>query len=286
MKVKRGILFSLCTLLLSVFYPALTFAHPQINEFSSPTSDDWIEIYNPTESEVDLSLYRIRDNTQSNKLDLSGTLPAKGFVVVTWGSFLNNGGDTIRLLLLSDETDIIDTIMYGTGQEAPLPSGTETAGRKEEAVDEWVIFSEHSKGASNNPAQVFSTPTPTPSPTPTPTRTPTPTNTPTPTRTPTPTKALSLAVLDEEDVISPSIVTSKKKEVEFKPSDYPEAVLSTQSAEQKDEKKPLIKNTLIKDAKDTFQENKITSISVIIGAILLICCGILIFRNQRKLALF
>ncbi len=58
----------------------IVFADVYINEFSSSTSnDDWIELFNDGTEDVDLAKYRIRDDTESNKLELNGILAAGEF---------------------------------------------------------------------------------------------------------------------------------------------------------------------------------------------------------------
>lgn len=179
-------------LLVSILFfcvvPTRAFATLYINEFSSGTSNsDWVEIYNSDSSSVDLSNYIVRDSTSSNKHDLSGSIAGNSFITFDWDNNLNNDGDTIRLLLKSDES-MIDQIVYGSSGTA-APSGSATSGRSPDGSANWTILSTSSKGSSNNSATPV--PTATATPTPNPTATPTPTspsstNTPTPTKTPTP----------------------------------------------------------------------------------------------------
>ena len=147
---------------------SFAFASPIVNEFSSATSADWVEIYNPGADTVDLSQYRLRDLTSTNKLDLSGSLAPSGFVGFDWSNKLNNAGDLIKLVLISDES-IIDQVTYGDQGGISAPASTQTGGRKSDGAAEWVILSASSKGFSNNSSSVFSPPTATPTKTPTPT---------------------------------------------------------------------------------------------------------------------
>ncbi len=170
-----------------LLFPQKVFAALFINEFSSGTSDsDWIEIFNSDNAPVDLSNYILRDSTSSNKLSLSGEISANGFTTFDWSNKLNNDGDTIRLLLKSDESSI-DQIIYGTSGNVSAPSGTQTAGRSPDGSQNIVILSSSSKGLSNNTATAIPTATLTPTETPTPTKEPTPTKTPTPSPTSKPT---------------------------------------------------------------------------------------------------
>lgn len=174
-----------------LFHSQIVYASLFINEFSSGTSsDDWVELYNSGSDAVDLSLYILRDstNSDSNKKDLSGTVPSGGFVTVDYSNKLNNGGDIIRLLLKSDESGI-DQVGYGdAGSEAPMPDAAHTSGRTPDGSLNFAVLSTASKGGSNNAASVVPTATMTPTAAPTPTKTPTPTPTSKPSSTPTPQK--------------------------------------------------------------------------------------------------
>lgn len=137
-----------------------------INEFSSNTDPEWIELYNNTDAPVSLVSWKLKDAAQSAK-DISslGEISAHGFKIFEAGSgWLNNsGGDTLTLLDNSDLT--IDTFSYG---HAPDPVGTpaagKSAGRNPDGSGNWQIFDIPTKGLTNN----TSTPTPSPSPSPTP----------------------------------------------------------------------------------------------------------------------
>lgn len=172
---------------LSLLCPGRVFADLYINEFSSGTTSDWVELYNPDISDADLSKYILRDSTSSdtNKIDLAGTIPGKGFAVFDWSNKLNNDGDTIRLLLKSDESVIIDQISYGNGGVIAAPQGTQTVGRDPDGSSNVVFLSVSSRGETNNSASPIPTATLTPTDLPTPTKEPTPTHTPTPTKQPT-----------------------------------------------------------------------------------------------------
>ena len=177
--MKKQFIALIFCLLVFIFTVSPSFASPVINEFSSNTSPDWVEIYNPDQEAVDLSMFRIRDLTASNKLDLSGNLDPGSFLVFEWSNKLNNGGDLIKLVLISDES-IIDETKYGDEGGLSAPLSTQTGGRKEDGGDEWVLFRSSSKGASNNSSDVYVPPTPTNTPIPTPTNPPKPIKTPTP----------------------------------------------------------------------------------------------------------
>lgn len=176
--MKKQILAFVWFLFLLLVNTSSILAAPVINEFSSSDSSDWIEIYNSGTEASDLSLYRIRDLTANNKLDLSGSLNAGDFASFEWSNKLNKRGDLIKLILISDES-IIDQVSYGDQGGIGAPEVGQSAGRKSDGGSEWTIFTLSSRNSSNNSSPTLSPPSPTPTKTPTPTKSPTPTKTPT-----------------------------------------------------------------------------------------------------------
>ena len=134
-KLKRFCLVSIFIFLTIFIFLPKSFAALYINEFSSDTegtiSDpDWIEIYNSGPDSVDLSVYRLRDSTVTNKKDLNGIIGVDSFEVFDWSNKLNKSGDIIKLLLISDES-IIDQMGYGDqGNDVFTPSVGQSAGRQ------------------------------------------------------------------------------------------------------------------------------------------------------------
>lgn len=244
-----------------------------INEFFSQGSSDWVELYNKSSDQIDLSQYRLRDSSATNKITLTGQLAAHGFVTFDWGDKLNNSGDTIKLVLASDENVVIDQVTYGkAGDTITAPGSNQSAGRQTDGGSQWVIFATASKGLSNDNAAIVPTFTPTPTNAPTPTRIPTPTKTPIPTKSeptatkmPTlvPTKASSFAVISDA-------VTSL--------SAQPTSILGVStSAAPKPYRKSSQKKVLVKDATTHFP-----SLAAIIGGGLICACGILVFLKTRQ----
>jgi len=99
----------------SILAPAKTNAtaitsHLVINEiFPSPSSgSEWIEIYNPTGSTIDLTDWKIKDSDLHVKA-LSGTIASKSFIVFDVSNF-NNTGDTAYLIDSSDSE--VDAVEY------------------------------------------------------------------------------------------------------------------------------------------------------------------------------
>lgn len=173
----RYVLVTACVIIFGFVSASPLSAQIRINEFSSASSVDWIELYNDSDISVNIEGYILRDNTQSNKKELEGEVDAKGFVVIQWSS-LNKDTDSILLINGDDE---VDTVIYGT-ENVLAPSTEQSVGRLTDGDSEWVVFSSPTKGSSNNGSQVFQTPTPTPTVTPTATKMPTPTKTPKPTK--------------------------------------------------------------------------------------------------------
>lgn len=173
------------------FFPKKAFATLYINEFSSDTAgsgadQDWVEIYNSGPDAIDLSLYRLRDSTSSNKKDLSGNISGGSFSAFDFSDSLNKTGDTIRLLLISDDVNTVDQVIYGSGGSVGAPSTGQSGGRQTDGGGSWILFSSQTKGSTNNSSTPVPTATLTPTPSLTPTSVPTPTKTPTPTSTPKP----------------------------------------------------------------------------------------------------
>ena len=260
-------IFIVC-LVLNLTFPSFSFAAPQINEFSSSTSDDWVEIYNPDPIPIDISAYRIKDSTENNKLELSGSLAPLSFIVFEWANKLNNGGDIIKLVLISDNS-ITDQIAYGNQGGLIAPDINQSAGRISDGGGNWTIFSTPSRNSSNNSSSVFIPPTPTPSKTPTPTKAPpTPkaaTNPPTKTLTPTKIESISSIVSVIPTRSSSNVDNSDKIAQAFKANNYTSIRNVTSIPEVSNE-------TEVLGAAD----RKAPAISVF-GGILLILAGIIAF---------
>ena len=99
--------------------------HVLINEFMpapTPGHEEWLELYNPGESAVDISGWKIDDDTLggSRTIIAAGTILAPGalLIVTNSASFLNNtGSDAAQLLDPNDM--VIDTASY-TGASVGL----------------------------------------------------------------------------------------------------------------------------------------------------------------------
>lgn len=178
-----------------LFFATVPIAHAgaiKINEFSSSSSPDWVEIYNSGTESAQLSTYILRDSSDSdlNKHTLSGTLGAGAFQTIDVSNELNNDGDIVRLFRLENGNEVLqEEISFGDRGGSCAPGGTQSIGRLPDGGVNVVRLSSGTKGLTNNNSSIDNCPAPTPTPTPGPTSTPTPTPTPTPgpTSTPSPT---------------------------------------------------------------------------------------------------
>lgn len=149
-----------------------------INEFSSGSSPEWVELYNNSSEPIDLTGWTIKDLAQE-PLPLSATISANSYYVFEKSSgWLNDTGDTITLFNNASPAAQIDTISYGANATVGYPSDDKSSGRSPDGSGTWVRNLPQTKNAAN--------PGPTAAPTSGPTNTPSPSNTPVPTQTPVP----------------------------------------------------------------------------------------------------
>lgn len=92
-----------------------------INEFlpapQSVYTQEWVEIYNPTASPIDLSGYQIDDiengGSSPYTIPMGTTIEANGYYVVYFSSaILNNTGDDVRLI--KPDGTVIDQVTYSS----------------------------------------------------------------------------------------------------------------------------------------------------------------------------
>src|SRR5579884_315417 len=136
------------------------------------TGSDWVEIYNPGGTGVDLTGWTLSDSS-TTIATLSGIIQAGDFLSIDVSNRLNNSGDQVHL---KDQTGTeIDSYTYTTDPGADVSFGRSPDGGSFTTLSP-------TKDTSNNSASSVATPTPTPTPSPTvlPTPSPTPTSTPSP----------------------------------------------------------------------------------------------------------
>lgn len=174
----------LLAFILFFLFPGQVFAQVVINEFSSNSNPEWVELYNDSGQIIDLRGWKIIDGNQSESDDLSldGCLISKGFRSFSRAAgWLNDTGDDI--ILKNSTNEQVDKVVYGNDTIVGIPPKEKSAGRNPAGTSSWQIFD--SPSPMNNDCQLISpTPTLISSPTLAPTPTSTPRLTPTPTSKP------------------------------------------------------------------------------------------------------
>ena len=124
-----------------------------INEFlADPNTlytEEWIELYNPSDVEVDISGYVLDDliggGTSPYTIPSGTTISAHGFIVFyqgVTGIGLNNAGDDVNYIM-PDGVTVLDTYTYSSSAD-DISYGRETDGSST-----WVTFDLPTPGASN-----------------------------------------------------------------------------------------------------------------------------------------
>src|SRR5262245_10573559 len=154
-----------------------------INEFMPrpSTGAEWVELFNPNPIDVDLSGWKVDDDTISPPQTTIGAgviIPANSLLVVllTTNILNDTGSDAVQLLDLTGNPGDIEPYSSATAGKsfARVPDASATWVKGTPSQGQWNVLP--------GPTPV---PTYTPTPTSTPTDTPLPTNTPTNTSTPT-----------------------------------------------------------------------------------------------------
>ncbi len=109
---------------------------------------EWVELFNKTDSEIDLGIYQLSDFDNHNKI-LTGKIPAKGYFLHEESSgWLNNPGDTIFLKI---GESIIDEVEYKIDKgfwvdNLAISNFTNLkgkwVGRSIDGENEWMVFSD------------------------------------------------------------------------------------------------------------------------------------------------
>ncbi len=289
----REFIFIFFILVLFNFSPGFVFASSNvvINEFlANPSSGqgEWVELYNPTGSDVDLKGWVLSDKSGSRKnLDSLNSIAAGGFAVYEYqgDGWLNNTASESKpesITLTDNSGNQIDNYLYSLDQKENI-----TTGRSPDASDNWVVLAQATKGSSNSgPSEA---PTQTPTPTSISTKIPTPTSTPKPTASPkitdaqvtnsnpqTVTSPTSIEIASDQ-FLSPSGAGDNldNQDIASQQAD----VLGTQSSVLSQTPSPTkIKSNkiLVKDS------NLFPKIFIVFGLFLLCACGILTFRKLRN----
>lgn len=244
MKVKTYIVFLLLLFVASfilVFSPSKVksaFTNVVINEIQisgTAPEDEFVELYNPTASAIDITGWRLTRNTESGASEsnlvasLSGTVPAGGYFLVANDDFSgsvipdqeysvvgNNMASNNSVTLYSDAgVTIVDRVGFGSSslfEGAAYATNPADSGSIERTQDTENNANDFALLDISTPMNSLATPTPTATPTltSTPSHTPTetPTPSPTPTMSPTPTATVSATP-------QPTVTPSEKPLVEF-----------------------------------------------------------------------
>jgi hypothetical protein len=152
-----------------LFFPSFVSADVVINEFSSNSNTEWVELYNTDSTPVDLTGWTLKDEAQSPKT-LTEIISGNGYFVYENSSgWLNNsGGDSI---ILKDDSDItINFVEYGkSGSVVGTPASDKSAGRVPDGSSDWENNLDWTKDVSN-PSELTPDPTATNTSTPTPSK--------------------------------------------------------------------------------------------------------------------
>jgi beta-lactamase superfamily II metal-dependent hydrolase len=88
-----------------------------INEFVANAATEWVELYNTTLTNLDISGYYIDDIAAGGgtpkAIPADTIIPAGGYYVLSFSGFLNNGGDDVRFLDPT-QTTVLDAHTYGS----------------------------------------------------------------------------------------------------------------------------------------------------------------------------
>jgi len=161
--MKRTILFLFCVIV-SLFITSEIKAQVVINEFSSNSDPEWVELYNNGTANIELTGWKLIDEGGGVE-NLSGTIFIKGyFVYERKKGWLNNtDGDVISLIDASGNS--INSVVYGhSGNSITTPSSDKSAGRIPDASDTWQTNLVWTKGINNYQTTSSSDPSPSSSP--------------------------------------------------------------------------------------------------------------------------
>lgn len=266
MKVKSVLIAFL--FFLSLFASPSFAAGLVINEFSSTSNPEWVEIYNLDEQTYPLQgvvlFFDGTSVTQKVSFCDNDQISAKSFKLITRPNnsyWLSNSGDT---LILKKEDDIIDSISYGSGQSLGALTSTQSASRIPDGGGSWVLNNSPSP-QGDEVSFVCPTPTATPTNTPIPAPTSTPTQTPTPTRTPTPTPTLKPSGSPTPKILPTDVLGESTESGSF--------ISPTKTIN----KENILISNETKNPNTIFQK-----ILMFVGIVFITACGILAFREIKK----
>jgi hypothetical protein len=250
-----------------------------INEFLPHPGNDakeWIELYVSDGTEVtnywiDDDIDFASDAGSSGKKQITSVVLGSDTHYVIFelpSSIFNNTGDVVSLF--TPEGVLVEQTQYSED-----PGSDISIGRSPDGTGAFTVLASTTKGGSNSPPQPTVTPTPLP--------TEKPTKEPKPTNTPKPEKSLSstTTVLSDKNTVAAvttSPIAQKKVTPSVRISPRPTSILgiSTKSAEKKITP-TITSSVMVKGASASPH-----AIPIVIGGILFIACGILIYFKRLK----
>jgi hypothetical protein len=108
-----------------------------INEFSSDSSADWVELYNTTSAVIDLTGWRIK-NSAAGVQTITGSVGAHDFMLVNMRDFLESGAGTI---VLADDADAVNSAVNYGDTTIPAPAAGQSTTRTINGGAAWTTGS-------------------------------------------------------------------------------------------------------------------------------------------------
>lgn len=203
-------------IILFLLFPKNIFAQVVINEFVVDGDDEWVELYNASDSAEYLKNYYIDDDDNftsdsgnSGKKSLSSlNITNINFPYLDLSSSIFNNTPPDSVVLFDNLGNILDSYSYNIN-----PGKEISIGRSPDRTGDFVVLISTTKGSVNS--QKAPTPSPTATATPTPTTIASPTPKPTPTKTPSPKPTPTLTstpivTIKPQQTIEPLIVLNTK----------------------------------------------------------------------------
>ncbi|OGG08319.1 hypothetical protein A2154_03510 [Candidatus Gottesmanbacteria bacterium RBG_16_43_7] len=185
-------------ILLNWIYTPNIQAQVVINEVYSPSTSDWVELFNNSSQTATISGYILKD-TDGNQKIIDCEIPPTSLTVISFSNRLNKDGDAVWLL--TDGGVEIDRIGWGQNESWCAPVDNQSIGRFPDGTGNFTLLAQTSEDGLNSQDQIISCPSATPIPQTTDTPTPKPTNTPKPTAIFTPTPKLTTVTTANTPVV-------------------------------------------------------------------------------------
>lgn len=111
-----------------------------INELSSASNPEWVEIYNMGLENLSLKDYSLNFGTESQTRNFcdNDSIEAKAYKIINTSRWLADDGDVVTL---RSGDDIVDTIGYGSGYPLGKIAASASIGRSPDGSGNWVVLS-------------------------------------------------------------------------------------------------------------------------------------------------